>query len=281
MSNAVKFTEVGVVSLITRLASLPDGSPALEFDVVDTGLGMADDQTANPFQPFSQADASTTRRFGGIGLGLAISKPLAEALGGNVQLVRTKLGVGSRFRLTVASGPLHGVPLLDRLEEVPGAEPEEPAAAKVAPPRLAGRILLAEDGPDNQLLITHLLKKYGADVTVVENGQLAVEAAWEAISREQPFGVILMDMQMPVMDGYAATATLHKSGYTRPIIALTAHAMARDRQRCLDSGCDDFCPKPIDRDQLLETVHRHLNQNSATPGHPALATLAPAPSARR
>ena len=257
MGNAIKFTEIGHVDLITRMARLPDGSPALQFDVVDTGLGMTAEQAAKLFKPFSQADASTTRTFGGTGLGLAISRRLAEALGGDVQLVETKPGAGSRFRVSIATGPLDGIRMLDRPGGVVRATPEARAATDAEVPRLDCRILLAEDGPDNQRLIAHVLKQAGAEVTAVENGQLAVEAACNAA---RPFDVVLMDMQMPVMDGYTATAALRTRGYAGPIVALTAHAMADDRQKCLDTGCDDYASKPIDRGQLLATIRRQLEK---------------------
>jgi len=268
-SNAVKFTEVGRVDLVARLASLPDGTPALEFDVVDTGVGMTDEQASRLFKPFVQADASTTRRFGGTGLGLAICKRLAEALGGDVQLVETKPGAGSRFRLTVATGPLDGVRILEHPAAACCTTPEGPVEAVPEGGRLGYRILLAEDGPDNRRLITYVLKKAGAEVTVVENGRLAVEAALEALDDPErkgtpcpPFDVILMDMQMPVMDGYEATATLRKRGYIHPIVGLTAHAMANDRQKCLDAGCDDYVSKPIDRGELIETIRHNVEHMS-------------------
>jgi len=263
LANAVKFTEHGTVHLATRLARGPSAEPRLQFDIIDTGIGMSAEQAAGLFQAFSQADASTTRRFGGTGLGLVISKRLAEALGGDVVVVATAPGAGSHFRVTVATGPLDGVPMLDRPASAQRIAPPTPTTSHTDLARIECRLLLAEDGPDNQRLIAHLLRKAGADVTIVENGQLAVDAALAARDAGHPFDVILIAMQMPVLDGYEATRTLRARGYTGPIIALTAHAMAGDRQKCLDAGCDDYTTKPIHRAVLLETIARYLPAPSA------------------
>jgi PAS domain S-box-containing protein len=264
VANAIKFTEVGAVRLITYLA---DGAepPALCFDVVDTGIGMAPEQSARLFQVFAQADGSTTRKYGGTGLGLTISRRLAWILGGDVTLVASQPGVGSHFRATVAAGPLAGVSMIDdplsATTVCGGVRAEAPEAAPLT--LFGSRILLAEDGPDNQRLITHVLKKAGASVTVVENGHEAVDAAMGAQGTGSPFQVILMDMQMPVMDGYEATRCLRAFNYTGPIVALTAHAMAGDRQKCLAVGCDDYAAKPIDRTRLLETIQRCVSRPCA------------------
>lgn len=255
IGNAIKFTEVGGVRLITRLVN-EDDQPVLQFDVLDTGIGMTEEQATKLFQPFSQADTSTTREFGGTGLGLAISKRLANLLGGEIEVVETQRNAGTRFRLTIPTGSLDGVPMVNDPQAATAVAPPEPNESKPADgPALADlRILLAEDGPDNQRLIVHVLKKAGADVSVAENGKIAADAALEARKDDQPFDVILMDMQMPVMSGYEATAFLRREGYTRPIIALTAHSMASDRQKCLDAGCDEYAAKPINRKKLLELI---------------------------
>jgi signal transduction histidine kinase/CheY-like chemotaxis protein len=260
IGNAIKFTEAGAVRLITQLVN-DDGDPRLQFDVVDTGLGMTAEQADRLFQPFTQADSSTTRKFGGTGLGLTISKRFAELLGGDITLVKTQIGVGSRFRVTVATGALDGVEMI--------ADPRSATVVTAASAQGDGggpdqgalegcRILLAEDGPDNQRLISVVLKKVGAKVTVAENGKRAVEVALAARDTGAPFDVILMDMQMPVMDGYQATATLRREAYTSPIIALTAHAMHGDEQKCLAAGCDGYSTKPIDRKNLICTIRAHV-----------------------
>jgi len=257
LGNAFKFTELGTVRLITQLDA---PRAAIEFDVVDTGVGMTRDQAANLFRPFTQADTSTTRRFGGTGLGLTISKRLAQLLGGDVSLVQTSPGKGSRFRITVATGPLDGVGMLTDPHAAAAFVPEEMtlAADSDTEPLAGRRILLAEDGPDNQRLIAHFLRKAGAEVTLAQDGKQALDAALLARRRRAPFDVILMDMQMPVMDGYTATRQLRERDYSGAVIALTAHAMGQDRQKCLAAGCDDHAPKPVKRQELIEVVRRYL-----------------------
>ena len=252
VGNAIKFTDLGVVCLAVRLIS-DSNHPHLRFDVTDSGIGMNEEQVKRLFHPFTQVDNSSTRAFGGTGLGLCISKRLTEALGGDIE-VRSEPGKGSAFRVTIDPGPLDGIPLVQSVQEASLDRPPTTTTALPDKIELQGRVLMAEDGPDNQRLISFLLRNAGADVVAVENGQLAVEQALVAWEQERPFEVILMDMQMPVVDGYDAVRRLRERGYTGPIIALTAHAMAGDRQKCLDAGCDDFATKPIDRQQLLATL---------------------------
>jgi len=264
IGNAIKFTEQGSVSINSRLIESNDVDPRMQFDVVDTGIGLTDEQAKNLFRPFTQADSSTTRKFGGTGLGLAISRRLAEMLGGTIAIDST-LGQGSRFTVTISTGPL------DQPQQSIRRHPERASKRKsLAVPsqsdknvQLSCRVLLAEDGPDNQRLIAFLLKKAGADVTVVNNGREAVECVLPAMSHAgegRQFDVILMDMQMPVLDGYGATAELRHCGYSGPIIALTANAMDGDRDKCLSAGCDDYTTKPIDRHGLLSLVARYADQ---------------------
>ncbi len=260
LGNAIKFTQTGEVRLRVSLAT-GDGEPRMQFDVIDTGIGMTEEQAKRILEPFVQADTSTSRRFGGTGLGLVISRRLAQLLGGDVCLVASRPGQGSRFRATVAAGALDGIPMveIDPTADVPGpVKPPPPSAGNAALKDV--HILLAEDGPDNQRLIAHILQTAGAAVTVIENGQLAVEAALSARDNGRPFDVILMDMQMSVLDGYDATRQLRANEYQGPIVALTAHAMAEDRQKCLDAGCDDYASKPIDRSALFETIQKHVDR---------------------
>ncbi len=261
IGNAIKFTSTGAIRLVTRFVD-DSGEALMQFDVSDTGCGMTEEQKAKLFRPFTQADSSTTRKFGGTGLGLTISKRFAELLGGDIIVASTNMGVGTTFRATVTTGPIDGVTMLeDPLSET--VVTDVATVALAVQPDLKGiNILLAEDGPDNQRLISYVLKKVGANVTVMKNGKLAFDAATLALNEGNPFDVILMDMQMPVMDGYKATSQLRKNGYTRPIIALTAHAMAGDRKKCIDAGCDDFATKPVDRKKLIAVICNQLQKNA-------------------
>ncbi|MFH1746167.1 MAG: response regulator [Planctomycetota bacterium] len=265
VSNAVKFTERGAVKLITRLDNGPNEA-LLQFDVVDSGIGMTARQVERLFKPFTQADSSTTRKHGGTGLGLTICKRLATLLAGDVTVVDSQKGAGTRVRITISTGPLDDVRMLADPLAATIITPDNALVEAVGeiPRDLSGRILLAEDGPDNQRLITHLLKKWGAEVTVVENGRRAVETALAAHDEGVPFDVILMDMQMPEMDGYEATRTLRSQDYPGPIIALTAHAMSHDREKCQMAGCDDYITKPIERIGLFETIRRWLDSSRST-----------------
>ena len=260
--NAIKFTELGSVRLVARALDVESEDPQLQIDVVDTGIGVNAGQRDKLFQPFCQADTSTTRRFGGTGLGLAISKRLAEMLGGEIVVYRTS-SAGSTFRVTVSAGPLDGVRMLDAPHQEPGADPGDARQRREEP--LACRVLLAEDGPDNQRLLSFVLKKAGAEVTVAENGQVAFDEALAARAAGNQFDVVLMDMQMPVLDGYEATRRLRDAGYAGPIVALTAHAMSGDRAKCIAAGCDDYTTKPIDRDALVQLVRGWRDRQTTGP----------------
>lgn len=255
IGNAIKFTEIGKVELVIKLLGSRSGTPRMQFEVIDTGIGMSEQQIAKLFKPFSQVDSSTTRKYGGTGLGLTISKRLAEHLGGDIT-AKSKLERGSTFTLTISTGCLKNVKRLDHANETQLSSEfsQERHAASL---RLDCRILLAEDGSDNQRLIMFLLKRAGAKVTIADNGKIAYDLAMAAQNDGAPFDVILMDMQMPILSGYDATAKLRMSGYTGTIIALTAHAMSTDREKCLESGCNDYVTKPIDRNQLISLVARY------------------------
>jgi signal transduction histidine kinase/ActR/RegA family two-component response regulator len=250
VGNAVKFTERGGVSIRVSMTNGDHDHPRLKFAVRDTGLGITPEQLNRLFQPFTQADATMTRRFGGTGLGLAISQSLAHLLDGEITAVSAP-GKGSTFTLELAARIPSGTRSLKGLDSTLPAEAAAPASEQ-APASLAGlRILVAEDGPDNQRLLQHHLSRAGATVTLASNGAAAVAAVQEAERRGEHYDVVLMDMQMPELDGYGASSLLRSRGYARPIIALTAHAMEGDRERCVSAGCDDYQSKPINRAALL------------------------------
>ncbi len=256
VSNAVKFTHRGRVLVAARMLDTGADMPRLQVDVIDSGIGMSQEQIAKLFRPFTQVDSSTTRRYGGTGLGLAISKRLANSLGGDIA-VQSVPGEGTKFTLTVTGGAV--------ARETDGddesAASAGPCAAPVDPVAASGyRVLLAEDGPDNQRLITLVLRKESIEVVVADNGKVAYESALAALEEGKPFDVILMDMQMPVMDGYLATTKLREAGYSGPIIAVTAHAMSTDREKCLNAGCDDYMAKPIDHRDLVALVTAYASK---------------------
>lgn len=249
VSNAIKFTEAGSVK-IGVYREISYFKHAIRFEVTDTGIGMTREQIDQLFQPFTQGDVSTTRRFGGTGLGLTISKRLANLLGGDIT-VKSEPGQGSTFIFRLDGGPRLGVPLIDNLtldQLLVGAG--ESLDEEL---RIQGRVLVAEDGEDNRELVAAHLRQAGAEVVMAGTGRLAVDAA-----RSQEFDLVLMDMQMPDLDGYGAARALREAGIKIPIIALTANAMAEDRLKCLQAGCTEYLAKPISRAQLLRTLSRFL-----------------------
>lgn len=249
--NAIKFTESGSVTIVTRFLKANDNkSDRLEFAIRDTGIGLTAEQQSKLFQAFAQGDDSMNRRFGGTGLGLAISRSFARMLDGDIT-IESQAGEGSTFTATVATGSLEGVEMINGLREAGASKASRRKAPKI---KLDCRVLLVEDGPDNQKLVSFMLRKAGAEVDIAENGLIGMETALAARDNGTPYDVILTDMQMPVMDGYTATAKLREQGYDGPIVALTAHAMTDDAQKCLDSGCDAYTTKPVNRAELLQHV---------------------------
>lgn len=243
VGNAVKFTEKGRVELAVSYA----GSH-LEFRVTDTGRGISKEQRSVLFQAFSQADPSTTRKFGGTGLGLILTKNLSQAMGGDFVLIESELGKGSTFAVNIQVKTPDSVKLVP-LKAV-RITPETDLRISPNDIDLKGfDILLVEDSPDNQFLIQMMLGKTGAKITLANNGAEGVKFA-----QAHNYNVILMDIQMPVMDGHDAVKTLRASGYTGPIIALTAHAMKEERERAIASGFSHFLTKPIHRKSLLELL---------------------------
>jgi len=269
VGNAVKFTQSGRIDL--RVTDEGDGGPniVLRIDVSDTGIGMSKELVGRLFIPFTQGDASITRKFGGTGLGLTISRQLANLLNGDVTAI-SQPGIGSTFTMRVDGGPSAGVERLEGLTESTLPTPADPH--EQADIQLHGRILLVEDGADNQRLLRMQLCDAGATVASAMDGRIAVDLA-----TTQTFDLILMDMQMPVMDGYAATIELRSRGLATPIIALTAYAMAEDRDKCLAAGCTGYLSKPVEEDKLLRTVREHLGTHPAPVPNDAAAADAGSP----
>ncbi|MCC6124922.1 MAG: response regulator [Pirellulales bacterium] len=250
VGNAIKFTPAGKVEIVAELEK-GGSDPRLAVRVIDTGVGIAADKFEGIFNPFVQADSSVTRQFGGTGLGLTISRRIARALGGDIG-VSSIVGRGSEFTVTIATGPLDGVHMLD----TPAAESmrnENEFESDQLPALDGARILVVEDGDTNRKLIRLVLERAGAEIKMAQNGQIGVEMALK-----NRFDLILMDMQMPVMDGYTAASRLRQEGVTTPIIALTAHAMKGDEKKCLEAGCSDYVAKPIDADLLVCKVAETL-----------------------
>ncbi len=257
LSNAIKFTKQGSVQLVVRTIEIDSENPSLQFDVIDSGIGMTEEQISRLFQPFVQADSSTTRKYGGTGLGLTICKRLTSILGGEL-CVKSEYRTGTTFTVTIKIGTISDVEFMDDAAFERETSQTIINATAATDLEMDYNILLAEDGIDNQKLISFLLNKSGAKVTLAENGKIAVKLALEATKKAAPFDVILMDMQMPELDGYAATAQLRSNGYNNPIIALTAHTMSGAREECLSAGCNNYATKPINRSQLFTAIHESI-----------------------
>lgn len=248
VGNAIKFTQRGSVQITFQMIKATNGSAKLAFIVKDTGEGVQPEQISRLFVPFSQADVSTTRKFGGTGLGLILSKKLANALGGDIVLTETIPGHGSTFTITIDPGDVQL-----SYETNSHYQFSNVATVKEGTHLTSLHILLVEDSLDNQLLISRVLKKAGAEVTTANNGREGYEQALAG-----NYDVVLMDLQMPEMDGYEATKLLRDNGYRKPIIALTAHAMKEERDRSLKSGFDNHITKPIDQKFLVSTLSNYV-----------------------
>jgi len=267
VGNAIKFTESGYVTVDVSLASEDTGSAELHFQVKDTGIGIPRDKQHRIFEAFTQADGSATRKYGGTGLGLSICSKLVSLMGGRIW-VESELGKGSAFQFVARFG---------KAIDVPGASlhpmAQQPETAALMEQRGPLRVLLAEDNLVNQKLAVRLLEKEGHRVIVTGNGREALAALDEG-----DFDAVLMDVQMPEMSGFEATATIRekekKTGKRQPIIALTAHAMKGDRERCLEAGMDDYLAKPIQRDELFAALYRAAGGRKAiVPGRTSPAAF--------
>jgi CheY-like chemotaxis protein/anti-sigma regulatory factor (Ser/Thr protein kinase) len=244
VGNAIKFTHEGKVSVEVTMQEAKDRW-RLVVVVTDTGIGIPPEMLEAVFRPFSQVDSSFSRKYGGTGLGLTITQKIAEAMGGTL-LVESKEDKGSKFTFDV---------FVDRMDtaritqiEDGGGESSETFHGKIS-----GVVLLAEDGRDNQRLLTHILERAGATVELAENGKEVLEKL-----ALKSYGLVLMDVQMPIMDGLQTAAEIRRRKNSIPIIAVTAYAMQRDEGMCLKAGCDDFISKPIDSNLLLEKVAKWL-----------------------
>ncbi|MHC5143418.1 MAG: ATP-binding protein [Planctomycetota bacterium] len=252
ITNAIKFTETGHV-YVNITVEYHDGDACIRFDVEDTGIGVSQEKLPLIFDSFTQADSATTRKYGGTGLGLAITRQLVELLGGSISVVSTE-GQGSVFTIVTPAGiqwPDKDTPVWNKY--LPVDEINEMHETEKGTAMYNGKVLVAEDNPSNQKLIAILLQKMGLEVTLVDDGAEAVEKC-----DLESFDVILMDMQMPNLNGYDATRQLRSQGVKTPIIAVTANAMNGDEQKCMDVGCDGYLAKPIDRNKLDELVGQHL-----------------------
>ncbi len=260
LSNAIKFTSRGGVFL--RIGWDADmskfGGGSFYVEVHDTGIGMTPKTMEKIFTPFHQADDSMARQFVGTGLGLAISHRLARLLDGQLT-VQSEVGFGTKFTLRIPMVVSYDIRWLKTLESGRMQSVAVSDEASFGDKPLTGyHLLLAEDGKDNQRLFHLILTKAGGMVTLVENGRDAFDTAMKNWKDGRPFDLIIMDMQMPVMDGYTAVQRLRKEGYPRSIMALTAHALQEEHDRCLNVGCDDYAMKPITRDKLIETVLKNI-----------------------
>lgn len=262
LSNAVKFTERGGVEVV-----LACNGTAYTVEVNDTGIGMEPHQVEAMFDPFTQADASIARRFGGTGLGLAISRRLARALGGDLAGT-SRPGVGTSMILSFATGPLEGVRLLDATQVT--ASPAAVPAVRTRWRIPSARVLVVDDGPENRELISLVLAEQGLWVEEAENGQVALDRL-----AANNYDVVLMDMQMPVLDGYAATRELRNRGLQLPVVALTAHAMKGYEEEVLQAGCTAYLTKPVDIDALLQQLAQLLggSEVEVSAGRPVVSVF--------
>lgn len=256
VGNAIKFTPNGRIDLHVSATK-----EFIEFKVVDTGVGISQEQAKKLFQPFIQADLSTTRRFGGTGLGLALTKKLCESMGGEFFLESSAPDQGSTFVARIkwteprSSFSKTGGKTSSQEKSESHLESPPKSSSPAHRPLQDSKILLVEDSRDNQLLIQILLEKAGARVTVADDGRQGIRKALQ-----EDFSLVLMDVQMPEMDGIDAAQELRKKGYDKPIVALTAHAMKEEKERCLKSGFDDFLTKPVQKDRMIAILKTNINQ---------------------
>ncbi len=247
VGNAIKFTDNGSISIRV----LTSGKSLLRIEVADTGIGISSDEAKRLFRSFSQADSSLSRRYGGTGLGLIVSKRLAQAMGGDVELTESEPGEGSCFAITLEAWP-RSVRVAPPLLKGRVREPKQSLHSLLAARPLHGMtILVVEDNASNQLLMKQILTRAGAEVLSADDGEKGI-----LLAQTQSVDLVLMDIQMPGLDGYQATLRLRQEGFDKPIIAVTAHALLEERLKCLDVGCNEYLSKPVNPHQLIATLRR-------------------------
>lgn len=247
IGNAIKFTSKGSVKISCRVEPATKTRKNITFIIADTGIGMTNEQANRLFKPFTQADITSTRRFGGTGLGLALSRNLAHALGGDVKILNCQVGHGCTFEFSFQA------------EEVSELTKTKPATSPTTQMQdnLAGlKVLAVDDSPDNRELIKMILNSSGLEVTEAESGEDAIKQAFK-----QHYDIVLMDIQMPGLDGYGALSELRKRGFEEPVIALTAHAMKEEKDRTLAAGFADHITKPINSKTLLQAIKSHVKHH--------------------
>lgn len=256
IGNAIKFTEKGSVELQIDCDTTRPAEPLLVFNIVDTGIGISEKSKHELFQSFSQVETSNTRRFGGIGLGLALSRRLAQQFGGDVILKQSRLHQGSTFSLKIPCGPLTGVRWISKLFEDSKHSQDSPQP-RVAVDLKNKRVLIVEDSEDNQEIFQFFLNSAGLKTDVIDNGEDAVKKA-----SQTPYDLILMDIQLPKMDGLEATRRIRSEGFTKPIIALTAHASIEEKMNCLKAGCIGLITKPVTQVTLIKRIQTIIEENN-------------------
>ena len=269
VNNAIKFTDEGHVRLVVALLQ-DDDAPRLELRVEDSGIGISPDLVHRLFEPFVQGDASGQRRHGGTGLGLGICRRLTEMLGGDIR-VESKPGVGSVFSVRVPAGDLRDTPMVDPSTEEIEPEPTD-ASVYLSRSPLVCRVLVADDQSEIREVLAEYLRSAGAEVELAADGLEALCLVDRAGEEGRPFDALLLDMQMPVLDGYEVARRLRGRGDKRPILAVTAAAMKEDQERALAAGCDEHLSKPVDPARLLDALAQHLSARPSEGGPtPALA----------
>lgn len=248
IGNAIKFTDKGSVDVDIKTTENDSETTEFNIQITDQGIGLTELQRARLFKPFAQADSSTQRLFGGSGLGLVISKQIALAMGGNVELVSSQPNVGTSFRVKFNLRKSEN-------QNLQALEDTHSEKNKIKDLSFFNkkRVLAVDDAPDNLTLVSLYLQNTGAELTMVDNGLKAIEMV-----KDEDFDIILMDVQMPVMDGHLATQKIRELGFEKPIIAFTAHAIGEEQEKCISSGCNDVITKPINKMALINTVGKFL-----------------------